>query len=463
MSWDILLVVVYGFTQGVYLWRLVVSAAIFRGGATICCALNYGLGFSRASAVNGVLHRTKIEATHGKRGTSVYIMGAYSIARVTSGGYQRTVRQLIGRRPNTFIMIAKYCTRLGPNSITRVGKISIILNTRRGDSLLQCLNGLRGRRRKRTFAATAGSVHSFSPSYSHKSHAHFFLGIRSNYSCFYSCYAVPFTHKHDHGKAVTSVIRRTKRTITRNKGRVMLANIGVKSFNGAAERAFFSLMGTLSRIRNVRHCHVSSVRPGLLASRVVRFMSHSHDFVPRFRVPLRSNDSRILGLVHHHCSATLFTSGIGGVGRIVPSTFVNISIVINAHNRARRCFRRTCRFVTKLSIARLRIFDCSRHPNARTLGVSCIISPRRGRRHDRQLLTLSSRGARTFCTQRVKRAVSILVRGSGTKAPVRKFARGCVHIRIRTSGSLSGRMVGIHLKSFGRSGATLGNAVLVWM
>lgn len=433
---------------------------MFRSGATICCALNYGLGFSRASAVNGVLHRTNIHAIHGNRHTSVYIIGAYSIARVTSGGYQRTVRQLIGRRPKTFIIIAKYCTRLGPNSITGVRKISIILNTRRGGSLLRCLNSLRGRRTKRTRAATTGSVHSFTPSYSHKSHAHFFLGMRSNYSCFYSCYAVPFTHKQDQGKAITSVMRRTHRTITRNKGRVMLANIGVNSFNGAAKRAFFSLIGTLSRIRNVRHCQVSSVRPGLLASRVVRFMSRSHEFVPRFRVPLRSKSSSMLGLVQHHCSATLFTSGVGGVGRIVPSTFVKMSMVINAHNRARRCFRSTCHFVTKLSIARLRMFDCSRHPNARTLGVSRIITPRRGRGHDRELLALSSRGARTFCIHRVKRAVPMLVRGAGTNVPVRNFATGCVQMRIRGSPSLSGGVISILLKRLGRSNATLGNAVL---
>lgn len=435
---------------------------MFRSGATICCALNYGLGFSRASAVNGVLHRTNMHATQGNRGTSLYVIGAYSIARVTSGGYHRTVRQLIGRRPNTFIIIANYCTRLGPNSITGVRKISIILNTRRGGSLLRCLNSLRGRRKKRTCAATAGSVHSFTPSYSQNSHAQFFLGIRSNYSCFYSCYAVPFTHKQDHGNAVTSLIRRTQRTTTRNKGRVILAKIGVNSFKGSAKRAFFSLMGTLSQIRNVRHCHVSSVRPGLLASRVVRCMSHSHDFVPRFRVPLRSNDSRILRLVHHHCKARLFTSGVTGVGRIVPSTFVNISIVMNAQNRATKCFRGTCRFVRKLSIARLRIFDCSRHPKARTLGVSRIIAPRRGRRQDRHLLTLSSRGAGTFCTHRVKRAVPILVRGPGTKTPVRKFATGCVHIRIRDSTTLSGGMIGILLKSFGRRNATLGKAVARW-
>lgn len=343
-----------------------------------------------------------MHATHGNRGTSVYIVGAYSMARITSGGYHRTVRHLIGRRPNTCMMIAKYCTRLGPSRITGVRKISIILKTRRGKRLVGCLKGLRGRPRNRTVAATTGSVHDFSPSYSENSHAHCFLGIRSNYSCFYSCYAVPFTHKHDQGKHVRRVIRRTQRTTTRKKGRVMVAKIGVKSFKGAANRDFFSLMGTLSRITKVRHCHVSSVRPGLLASRVVRCISHSHTFVPRFRVPLRSKDSSILGLVEHQCSATLFTSGVHGVGRVVPSTFVNISMVIKAHNRARRCFRSTCHFVRKLSIARLRIFDCSRHPNARTLGVRCIIDPRRGRHHDRELLTLSSTGAGTFCASRVK-------------------------------------------------------------
>lgn len=447
--WAVEVCCLRAFSMGLHSgWGAVVSGAIFRGGVTTCCALKYGLGFTRASAVKGILTRRNMHGTHPNRGTSVYIIGAYSIARLTSGGYHRTVHQVNGRRPKTFVIIANYCTRLGPRRISRVRKISLILKTRRGLSLLVCLSSLGGERRKNTVVTSqAGSVHAFSPSYSTSSHAHRFLGIRSKYSCFYSCYAVPFTHKHDHGKAVTDVIGRTRRITSGKKGRVILANIGVNSFKGDAKRAFVSLVHTLSRIRKVMHCHVSSVRPGLVASRTVSFITYDEHFTPRFRVPLRDKDSRILGLVHHHCSAVLFQRGVRGVGRIVPRTFVNISIVINAQNRASAYFRRTHAFVRDLSVDRLRIFDCSRQPNARTLGVSRIISPGAGRTHDRRLLSVSSHGLRTFCRTRVNRGTGILFRRAHGKNVVRNFARGCVGIRVPCSRSLIGRAQRIVLRN----------------
>lgn len=118
----------------------VVSSDTFRNGGTTCCALNYGLGFSRASAFNGVLRSVNIVATRGKRGTSVYLVGAYSIARITSRGYHRTVRHVIQRGPNTFIVIANYCTRLRSRGIDGVRNISLILNTGRGTRLVRCLD-----------------------------------------------------------------------------------------------------------------------------------------------------------------------------------------------------------------------------------------------------------------------------------------------------------------------------------
>lgn len=54
----------------------------------------------------------------------------------------------------------------------------------------------------------------------------------------------------------------------------------------------------------------------------------------------------------------------------------------------------------------------------------------------------------------------MLVRGSGTKAPVRKFASGCVQIRVSRSSRLSGRLVHMEVKNFGRRNATLGNILI---
>lgn len=405
------------------------------GVGTTFCALKYGIGRSRDRCVTRLLDGTNFRVISPGRRTSCCVIGSYAIATATSRGAHRGVEGFGHHRPSSIIVLANYVPRTFPRTTTRLRRTSVIFNGGGSNSVLSVVGecGLRrgeviGVRRRRANSR----FHRYSVS-GFGREIHTFIGVRSKYSEFYSCYVVP----GDENEIESGSPRRLEGSVgmlTRgNVGRVILMNVGLSTCNGNRSFGVISTIGVYTRASKVLQIHLNDLRPSRVASGVVSRLTGVSGFYPRFRVSLRDKYSGALGSVGERCDTTRCTGLYSGLHTTFSSTSVAASIVINFGRRDRDSFGRDLRFIGEVNFRGIRIFPCSRHANATTSHHNSSISGRRGRQHT-TVVTTRARGVHRRCFRDlVNGGIGILFRGRATPRAFENCAGDCVPIRMGSS------------------------------
>lgn len=286
------------------------STATSSGGGLFVRACNYRVGITSDRIVTSIVRVTKCSMTRALRRTSTIFVGAYSVHSGTRRGvlgHLRFFRSLGGGGGHLVIKMLNYVTRQIGSSLVAGRRISLIINPSTClalPSLVTTMRTNRGTVGIRLSAARA--CQSIVPSHVYNGRVSKFISVVHNYGGFYACYVIPCAHKHRHDHSIRDVLGRISSLITGNCGRIALLKRGIGSchFRGPANRviAFPVLLHAITRTTPKMHVHFAASRPGSVDSRALRIVTRIPGIYGRVRLPIRDNDSHVLGLVGHGCA-----------------------------------------------------------------------------------------------------------------------------------------------------------------
>lgn len=280
------------------------------------------------------------------------------------------------------------------------------------------------------------------------------MGVVFKYGGFYDCYVMPCMHKHREDHSPGTVVHRVRHLMTSNIMRIVLLKRGIGSCKGGLRRpvAFTRLLRRVRGVRKLREVHFVASRPGSLSSRLVRIVDGSGGVYGRLRLPIRSKDDQVLGLVGHRCSGRRCLTLTRGVHGTIPSVSLAASVVINFPNRARRSFRRALSIMEGIHCSDTFAFVCSGHAKAPTTMVRSRV-PRSimGSHFGHLLRRIRAVSTRRYTVRR-KAMRAILMRYIGRRSGrlVANHVDGGLLIRFPKSRDLVNRLISIRLSRYGK-------------
>lgn len=250
-----------------------------------------------------------------------------------------------------------------------------------------------------------------------------------------------------------TVVRRVGNLMTSNIARIVLLKRGIGSCKGALRRpiAFTRLLGRIRTVRKLGEVHFVASRPGSLSSRLVQAVTRDGGIYRRLRLPVRSKDDQVLGVVGHRCSGRGCLRLMTGVHGTMPSVSLAASVVMNFPKRARRSFRSALSIIRGYSFSSTFAFVCSGEDNAPTTGVRGRMPRSMMGSHFSHLLTLIRRGNQGASSHFRKAIRRVLMRRRDERGNVfAKEARCGLLIRFPKYRSLVNGCMGMGLSAYGK-------------
>ncbi len=370
---------------------------------TLGCKLNY----SETSALSRLFADRGYWPVKFDEGADICVINTCSVTEQADKECQKIVRQVLRRRPDSFVVVTGCYAQLKPAEIANIPGVDLVLGAGEKFRILDYVDDLSKAPGKGLVqAGDVRDVNTFAASFSFGDRTRSFLKVQDG--CDYKCTfcTIPQARGASRSDSVESAVANARSIAEKGIREIVLTGVNLGDFGNGTEviegirpkkeALFIDLVRALDQVREISRFRISSIEPNLLTDEIIGLVGESERFMPHFHIPLQSGNDKQLRAMRRRYGRDLYASRVETIRRHMPHACIGCDVIVGFPSETEDDFLETYQFLQQLDVSYLHVFTYSERANTPAAEMSGIVPIEERRRRNQALRGLSEMKRRDF-------------------------------------------------------------------
>lgn len=377
---------------------------------TLGCKLN----FSETSTLGRLLEQDGFVKKAFEELADVYVINTCSVTENADKECRQLVRRIRRRSPESLVVITGCYAQLKPEEIAGIEGVDLVLGAAEKFNITAHLKELTKGNPTRICSCDIDEINTFHSAYSLNDRTRTFLKVQDG--CDYHCSfcTIPLARGKSRSDSIANVVGHAQALAQNGVKEIVLTGVNLGDFGKGLEggkkreESFYELIQELDDVDGIVRYRISSIEPNLLSNEIIRFVAHSHKFMPHFHLPLQSGSNRMLRLMRRRYRRELYAEKVAMIKQYMPHACIGADIIVGFPSENEADFRETCDFLHELDISYLHVFTYSERDHTDALHIRPEVPITVRHQRNKILRNLSFKKMQYFTTQHLGQTRKVL-------------------------------------------------------
>lgn len=371
---------------------------------TLGCKLN----FSESSTIGRQLEEHGFQRVDFDGVADMYVINTCSVTDNADKKCRQTVKQVLKRNPNAFVVIIGCYAQLKPKEISEIPGVDMVLGAKEKFNLIEHLHELNKQEKALVYDGKIKETEDFVPAYSLADRTRSFLKVQDGCDYFCSFCTIPLARGKSRSASVSETISKAKEVAASPIKEVVLTGVNIGDFGVDSDEELIDLLRELDEVEGIDRYRISSIEPNLLTNEIIDFVAASKRFVPHFHVPLQSGSDEMLKGMRRKYKRELYQDRVSRIKRRMPNACIGVDVIVGFPGETDEHFMETFEFINALEVSYLHVFPYSVRGNTTAKKMSGHLSKSVKSERAKRLRILSEKKKRAFYESQVGKTFEVL-------------------------------------------------------
>jgi threonylcarbamoyladenosine tRNA methylthiotransferase MtaB len=338
---------------------------------TLGCKLNY----SETSTLAGQFHKRGYEIKEYGEDSDIFVLNTCTVTDNADKECRQIIRSVLTNHPQTYVIVTGCYAQLQPDEIASIKGVDLILGIHEKFKLFDYADNFEKKSLSCVFTSPTDELTDFDYAYSSDddSRTRAFLKIQDG--CDYNCSfcTIPLARGGSRSLEPEKVIENARHLLNSGYKEIVLTgvNTGDYYYQSSLEQKKHKLIDILYALDklNIPRIRISSIEPNLLSDDIIQLVKSSENFCKHFHIPLQNGDPGILKLMRRRYNTEIYEELIHKLNAEIPNVAIGADVIVGFPGETEKNFENTFRFIDKLPVSYLHVFNYSERRNTRAAGL----------------------------------------------------------------------------------------------
>ena len=326
---------------------------------TLGCKLN----FSESSSIVRQLQNHGYTRVDFSDLADIYIINTCSVTENADKKCKNTVKQLMRRNPEAFVVIIGCYAQLKPREIAEIPGVDMVLGAKEKFNLIEHLHELSKHDKAVVYESNIKETRDFVPAFSFGDRTRSFLKVQDGCDYFCSFCTIPLARGKSRSASVEETLSKANEVANTGVKEVVLTGVNIGDYGQSWGGNLLDLLIELDKIEGIERFRISSIEPNLLSNEIIEFVANSKRFVHHFHIPLQSGSDEILTKMRRKYLTELYAGRIRKIKEIMPNACIGVDVIVGFPGEEEEHFLESYNFVKDLEVSYLHVFPYSERNN----------------------------------------------------------------------------------------------------